>query len=119
MILSNVEIHKALDARRLIIDPEPLPRLPSPGQPCPYDTHSVDLRLGAKLFIPQRGPYSFDLMQPDFPRFLERKSTVHIIEKDRPFILDPNVFALGMTLERVALPIDVAVNLETNTCLAA
>jgi hypothetical protein len=55
MILSNVEIHRALDAKRLIIDPEPLPRLPTPGQPSPYDTHSVDLRLGAKLLIPQRG----------------------------------------------------------------
>ena len=26
MILSNIEIHKALDEGRLVIDPEPVPR---------------------------------------------------------------------------------------------
>ena len=55
MILSNVEIHKALDERRLVIDPEPSPRLPSIGQNCPYDTHSVDLTLGSEIVIPLPG----------------------------------------------------------------
>jgi dCTP deaminase len=119
MILSNVEVHRALDAKRLIIDPEPLPRAPGPGEPSPYGTHSVDLRLGAKLLLPQKGPYNFDLTQAKVPAFLELNSRAVTIEHDRPFILEPNVFALGMTLERVALPIDVAVNRETKTCLAA
>ena len=119
MVLSNVEIHRALDGKRLIVDPEPTPRFLGPGQPCPYGTHAVDLRLGAKLLIPQKGPYNFDLTQPNLPGFLERNSTSQIIEKDRPFILEPNVFVLGITLERVGLPIDLALNQETNTCLAA
>ena len=32
MILSNIAIHHAIDAGRLVITPEPLPRLPSDGQ---------------------------------------------------------------------------------------
>jgi dCTP deaminase len=119
MILSNVEIHRALDAGRLVIDPEPLPRTVSPGQYCPYATHSVDLRLGPHLRIPQQGTYLFDLTQPGFSQFLERNSDPQLIEPDRPFVLQPNRFILGITLERVALPIDVPVNLQTNTCLAA
>ena len=46
MILSNVDIHRALDERRLVIRPEPLPRLLTGNQECPYQTSAVDLRLG-------------------------------------------------------------------------
>jgi dCTP deaminase len=115
MILSNLEIHQALDAKRLVIDPEPRPRFQTPDQLCPYGTHSVDLRLGTQLRIPQQGPYNFDLTLPGFPEFAERNCDKLVLEADRPFILDPNRFILGITLERVALPI----NAQTNTCLAA
>jgi hypothetical protein len=74
MILSNVEIHSSLDCKRLILDPEPSPRFQSSVAPCPYGTHSVDLRLGAALRIPLKGPYNFDLTQPDFSILLERNS---------------------------------------------
>ena len=47
MILSNVEIQRAIDAGRLVLDPEPLPRRPAPdGADCPYQTSAVDLQLG-------------------------------------------------------------------------
>jgi dCTP deaminase len=119
MILSNVEIHRALDAKRLVLDPEPLPRIKTPGEPCPYDTHSVDLRLGAQLRIPQPGPYSFDLTRLGFPEFLERNCHKIVLDADRPYLLEPQRFVLGITFERVALPIDAPANLQTNTCLAA
>jgi len=62
MILSNVEIHRALDKKRLIITPEPLPRVPTIGQHCPYNTHSVDLRLAPEISIPKKNfPYAYDL----------------------------------------------------------
>jgi len=49
MILANVEIQRALDEGRLIIRPEPSPRQPPANGvgECPYNTTSVDLRLGA------------------------------------------------------------------------
>src|SRR5580704_5490463 len=110
MILSNVEIHRALDDGRLIIEPEPVPRIGVPDNSSPYGTHSVDLRLGAHLRIPRPGPYNFDLGLPNFPEFLERNSEKIVIESARPYILGPNQFILGITLERVALPIDVSPN---------
>src|SRR5947209_581007 len=67
MILSNVELFAALDVRRLVIDPEPRPRLLTVGDPgdyCPYDTHAVDLTLGTEITVPEQGTYAYDLMQP-------------------------------------------------------
>jgi len=56
MILSNEGIQSALDAGDLAITPEPAPRRPSAGQrSCPYDTCSVNLRLGPQLSIPKPG----------------------------------------------------------------
>jgi len=58
MILSNVELHRALDCRRLIIKLEPAPRTPDSNDQsgyCPYDTHSVDLTLGTEIIIPLAG----------------------------------------------------------------
>jgi len=56
MILSNIEIQRALDEGRLVIEPEPLPRRPVAGEYCPYDTHAVDLRLYPEITVPQPGP---------------------------------------------------------------
>ncbi len=53
MLLSNLEIHKALDEGRLVIDPEPQPRFREIGvKYCPYDSHTVDLKLGDEIIIP-------------------------------------------------------------------
>jgi dCTP deaminase len=49
MILSNVSLHEALDARQLVIEPEPQPRHKVGSAVCPYQTSSVDLRLGAEI----------------------------------------------------------------------
>jgi dCTP deaminase len=119
MILSNLALHEALDAKRLIIEPEPHPRFPTAAQGCPYDSHSVDLRLGAELLVPEQGAYIFDVTLPNLTDFLGRISTKVTLEAARPYILEPNRFVLGITLERVALPIAVPMNLQTNTCVAA
>jgi len=63
MILSNIEIQKAIDEGRLIITPDPQPR--SPEYPnCPYNTTAVDLHLSSALSIPRPGPYTYDLRKP-------------------------------------------------------
>ena len=63
MILSNLEIQKALEQGRLVIEPEPLPRRPATGEYCPYDTHAVDLRLYHEITVPQAGPYHYDVSE--------------------------------------------------------
>jgi len=106
MILSNRGIQKALDERRLIIRPEPEPRLPSVARPdCPYNTTSVDLRLGTKLAEPARGPFTFDLRRGGIAKFLGDNSEAFDIDPRRGFTLDPQQFVLGQTLEYIELPI--------------
>jgi len=57
MTLSNVAIYEALDLKRIVITPEPSPRYLEVGQDSPFDTHSVDLRLGRYLSVPGRSPW--------------------------------------------------------------
>jgi hypothetical protein len=68
MILSNSEIHRALDDGRLVLDPEPLPKIPDESGPeCPYQTSAVDLRLGNEIsYFTQGLPVNVDLRQGGF-----------------------------------------------------
>ena len=119
MILSNVEIQRAMEQGRLNIQPRPEPLRPAEGVKCPYNTHAVDLRLGKELSVPVSLPYSFDLMQPgSLSEFLSRNSD----RRDIPptgIPLEKNHFVLGLTLEVVSLPIEHPENLKTGICLAA
>jgi dCTP deaminase len=117
MILSNVEVFSALDQGRLIMRPEPQPRLPTVGQAhSPYDTHSVDLRLGDEITIPAGGQFNYDLTQPGriADTIRQHSETVRITDH-QPFSLRPNQFVLGKTLEWIELPILAG----RETCLAA
>ena len=108
MILSNIEIHKALDEGRLRIDPEPTPRFPSLENPnCPYDTTSVNLRLGARISIPKEGTYIFDLRKGGIAKFLTDNSQHLEITEQQPYILERNRFILTQTLEEVEFPLDM------------
>jgi len=118
MILSNRELHKALDEKKLVIEPEPSPRTPQVDNPhCPYDTHSVDLMLSNEIVVPNdQGLVTIDLSRPgSIAKHLQSNSTVHEISRDRPFILRNGQFVLGKTLETVNLP----VSSDSETCLAA
>jgi dCTP deaminase len=123
MILSNVAIYEALDLGRIILSPEPGPRYLQVGQESPYDTHSVDVRLAKYLSIPRAGSYTFDLYQPGQPKFELSKflaansDQVEIPADGCP--LEPHRFALGQTIERLSLPIDIPANRVLKRCLAA
>lgn len=96
MILSNVEIQKAIDEGRLIISPEPQPR--------DYDTTAVNLHLAAALAIPKGGSFNYDLTKPGFAPFLSRNcDRIDIPETGYP--LEPQNFVLGITKELVGLPL--------------
>jgi len=107
MILSNVELHRALDDGRLVIKPEPTPRLPQlGGAHCPFDTHSVDLRLGDEISIPRAGSFAYDHTQPGkLSEHLARNSDKRKLTNDQPYRLERDKFVLGITYERVSLPI--------------
>ncbi len=62
MILSNVSIHKALDNKWLVIDPEPSPRWADGTAECPFQTTATDLRLANEIAYFKEGlPISIDL----------------------------------------------------------
>jgi dCTP deaminase len=102
VILSNVEIEKALDDGRLVIDPRP----PSPQvAQNRYNTTAIDLRLSPEISIPVPGPQMFDLRRGGLAGALAANSTRKTIEEGG-YILDPGRFVLGQTLERIALRLD-------------
>lgn len=107
MVLSHAEIQAALDAGRLIVDPQPVPRQPTVEHPeCPYSTSAVDLRLGSELAIPlPEKPFVFDLRRGGVARFLSENYRKVQMDPDGGFALKPNLFVLGNTVERVGLPL--------------
>src|SRR5918994_490184 len=103
-VLSDRDIRAAMQAGRVRIDP--------------YDANclqpsSVDLHLDAdfRVFRNNRYPY-IDVRAPQ-PDLTELVS----IEEDAPFILHPNEFVLGQTLEWVELPDDLVARLEGKSSL--
>lgn len=97
MILSNVEIQKAIREGRLKISPEP--------QTADYDTTAVNLHLAAGLALPLSGTFNYDLRSREgFAQFLARNSEQKQITEDG-YVLKPKVFVLGITQERITLPL--------------
>ena len=104
MILSNIEIQKALDDGRLIIDPEPSPRKVEHGEYCPYDTTAVDLRLHDEISIPTGGTFAYDLTEPGaISDQIAKNSKRIVLGKDQPYKLETGNFILGRTLEKIEL----------------
>jgi dCTP deaminase len=102
-VLSNRELIAALDDGRLRIDPRPAPG-PAAADTV-YNACSVDLRLAAELQIPKRGlSLSFDLRTG---RVAETLATIcePLTLTDGGFLLEPNRFVLGRTIERVGFPL--------------
>ncbi|MEL6340996.1 MAG: dCTP deaminase [Myxococcota bacterium] len=110
-----MSVFEALDSRRLILDPEPAPRLPSAGEESPYATSAVDLRLANEVAWLKDGiPANVDLRSGRFHSLFSSNSEQRRIEQDQPYALGPNKLVLGKTLERVTLPLDCE-----GHCLAA
>jgi dCTP deaminase len=107
MILSNIEIHKAIDAGDIIIDPDPSPRFPSlQNAKSPYDTTSVNLRLSPFLSICRKAqPFAFDLRISGLPDLIRKVYEPYEMNSDGGYSLKPNQFVLGNTVETITLPI--------------
>src|SRR6186997_2173851 len=103
-VLSDRDIRAAMQAGRVRIDPYDATCL----QPS-----SVDLHLDAdfRVFRNNRYPY-IDVRAPQ-PDLTELVS----VDGDEPFILHPNGFVLGQTLEWVELPDDLVARLEGRSSL--
>ena len=105
MILSDRTINEKMRSGELIIDPLG----DNAVQPA-----SVDVRLDAEILVFRNSWRThIDVTQPA-DDVVERV----YIEEGRPFLLHPGQFALGSTLERVAIPNDVVARIEGKSSLA-
>lgn len=122
MILSDAAIFEALDDGRLVITPEPQPRKPTADAPSvPFDRTSVNLRLGEILRIPRQNlAVAIDLSSGTAGPTLQALYDSRVIP-DEGFVLDPNRFILGMTLEsiKLTLPDVLPPEVAGRGCLAA
>jgi dCTP deaminase len=116
MILSNVEIQRAIDVGCLVLDPEPFPRRPgSDGADCPYQTSAVDLQLGDEISYLRDGlPLDINLGRGEFANLFGPNSIRQKLTVEQPFVLRPGRLVLGRTHQRVELPIR-----SDGYCLAA
>jgi dCTP deaminase len=103
-VLSDRDIRAAMQAGRIRIDPY---------DPACLQPSSVDLHLDAefRVFRNNRYPYiDVRAPQPDLTELVT-------VAQDEPFILHPNEFVLGQTLEWIELPDDLVARLEGRSSL--
>ncbi|CAK0766284.1 dCTP deaminase [Gammaproteobacteria bacterium] len=112
MKLSDVDIIEHLKRRAIVIDPPPTPEC--------FGSFSIDLRLGTtfRVFDDSRFPY-LDLGATASVHAMSAQvmREVEIAEGDA-FYLHPGELALGVTLERIALPDNLAGWLDGRSSLA-
>ena len=108
MVLSDRDIKKAIENRRIVITPTPDLKLA-------LGTCSVDLRLGNvfRVFDHSRHPY-IDPSKKDYSNEITKKVTV---KNGEDFIMQPGDFVLAVTLERVKIPPDLMGRLEGRSSL--
>lgn len=104
MVLSDVTIREQLSLGRIVIDP------------CDSDDiqpSSVDLHLGSDFQVFRNSRYPYIDTAREQPGLTE-PVTASVAE---PFVLHPGEFALGTTVERIALPEDIVGRLEGKSSL--
>lgn len=104
MLLSDRDIHTAIEGGRIQLDPLDLGLV----QPA-----SIDVRLDRVFRLFDNHRYAVidpSVAQPELTRRVEAND-------DEPFVLHPGEFVLGATLEKVALGDDVAARLEGKSSL--
>ncbi len=104
MILSDKDIKKALQEGKITVDP----LFPDSIQPA-----SIDLHLGSEFLIFRNtASVCIDVKQP-LDDLMEKVT----IERDRPFVLHPREFALGLTYETIGVATDMVGRLEGKSSL--
>lgn len=104
MILSDGDIKKALKDGRISIDP----LFPDSIQPA-----SVDLHLGSEFLVfKNTGHTCIDLKKP-----VDDMMESVTIAEDRPFVIHPGEFALGITYETLGVADDMVGRLEGKSSL--
>ena len=105
MILSDVDIKRALASGHLVVAPCDVEEAVQPV--------SIDLRLGDKLRVFRQDRYPVI----DVKQQMDNLTDLMTIDEINPFILHPNSFALGITEEWIELPNDLMGRLDGKSSL--
>lgn len=104
MILSDRDLHTALDSGHIKIDP----LFPNSIQPA-----SVDLHLAGDFLVFKNNQHVCIDPKEQIDAMMEPVT----IDNDKQFILHPGEFALGMTYETVTVPHDMVLQLNGKSSL--
>ena len=116
MVLSDGEITDAIESEGLVITPPE-------GYDLLIKSASVDMRLDPTIQIirPEKINQS-EAINPTTMLDIQSKITSCAEERhlypDQPFVLEPGVFMIGSTAEKVALPRSLAARIEGKSSLA-
>ena len=104
MLLSDRDILKEIDSRRVTIEPY---------DPAMIQPSSIDFRLDRYFRVFENHRY------PHIDPAVDQPELTRVVAPDReePFILHPGEFVLGSTYEIVTLPDDIAARLEGKSSL--
>lgn len=108
MILSDRDIKKALDEKKLKI-------LPSPDFSTQLGSCSIDLQLGNtfRVFEHSKKPY-IDPSKKDYSNEITQEI---VVEDGGQFIMQPGDFVLAVTFEKVTIPDNIMGRLEGRSSL--
>jgi dCTP deaminase len=109
MILSDVDIRKALESGRIKISP-------MPDLDTQLGSVSVDFRLGTTFMVFEHSRYSF--IDPRSPQSIGDAMRTIEVKEEEPFIMQPGDFALASTIEALELPDDLLGRLEGRSSIA-
>ncbi|HVZ67575.1 MAG TPA: dCTP deaminase [Patescibacteria group bacterium] len=108
MILSDRDIKKAIEEKRIVITPKP-------DYKTQLGTCSMDLRLGDifRVFDHSKHPY----IDPDKKDFSNEITKKVVVKPGEYFIMQPGDFVLAVTHETVKIPNDMMGRLEGRSSL--
>jgi len=106
MILSDRDIKKYLEEKKIIIEPFP--------EEIQIQPASVDLKLGNKFRTLMHAKKAFIDPLKDNP---DEYSEVIELKSNEPFIMHPGEFVLGVTRERVEIPGDIVARVDGRSSL--
>jgi dCTP deaminase len=108
MILSDRDIKKALQTKKIIISPEP-------DFAVQLGSCSIDLRLGSQFRVFNHSKMPF--IDSNNPGDADTMMTEILVKDKEPFILQPGDFVLATTMETITLPVDLLGRLEGRSSL--
>ena len=108
MILSDVDIKKAIDSGKIKITPKP-------DYKKQLGSCSLDLRLSNifKVFTYNKSAF-IDVAKPETYSHITKE---YHLKPNEPFVLHPNEFVLGATIEKISLSNDIAARIDGRSSL--